>query len=347
MSGARDGAVATSAPAPALASDTPSTSSMAAGQATADLSGALAWARAVPRPAGRMRAWLDVEPVDGRPESMLWTASLVLLRHLETEHPAAYWRGKRVLELGAGMGHLAVGLARLGAHVTATEAGYSGLGVLQAWSTHLLKERAGGGEPAGDGALSAGCDAHGGTLSTRELWWEAASNPNPNPHPNPNPNPHPNPNPKLVAPSNPNPSPNRNPNRHPRWGARDGLSESFEEGFDVTRLDGRTRTLTTDPDPGPDPNPNPNPNPSPDPNPAQVVILSELVCDSSLYLPVSPYPSLYLPVSPTRWSSSRSSSTTRSCTGSCSTPSAARSGRAPSPTPSSATGDPPPYPPQP
>ena len=188
MSGARDGAVATSAPAPALASDTPSTSSMAAGQATADLSGALAWARAVPRPAGRMRAWLDVEPVDGRPESMLWTASLVLLRHLETEHPAAYWRGKRVLELGAGMGHLAVGLARLGAHVTATEAGYSGLGVLQAWSTHLLKERAGGGEPAGDGALSAGCDAHGGTLSTRELWWEAASNPNPNPHPNPNPN---------------------------------------------------------------------------------------------------------------------------------------------------------------
>ena len=177
----------TTAPAAALAPDASSTS--AAGQATADLSGALAWASAVPQPAGRMRAWLDVEPVDGRPESMLWTASLVLLRHLETEHPAAYWRGKRVLELGAGMGHLAVGLARLGAQVTATEAGYSGLGVLQAWSTHLLKERAGGGE-AGDGALSAGGDAHGGTVTTRELW----------------------------------------------WGARDGLSESFEEGFDVIIL---------------------------------------------------------------------------------------------------------------
>ena len=269
MPAARDGAVATSPSAPALASDTPPTSSMAAGQATADLSGALAWASAVPRPAGRMRAWLDVEPVDGRPESMLWTASLVLLRHLETEHPAAYWRGKRVLELGAGMGHLAVGLARLGAHVTATEAGYSGLGVLQAWSTHLLKERAGGGEPTGDGALSAGCDAQGGTLSTRELWWEAASNPNPNPHPHPNPNP----NPRWVAPSNPEPSPNPSSNRHPRWGARDGLSDSFEEGSDVPRLDGPTRTLTTDPDPSPDlgpdrwpwPDPNPNPNPSPTP----------------------------------------------------------------------------------
>jgi hypothetical protein len=195
-------AAAASAAAPpaaaALAPDTSSASSMAAGQATADLSGALAWVSAVPQPAGRMRAWLDVEPVDGRPESMLWTASLVLLRHLETEHPAAYWRGKRVLELGAGMGHLAVGLARLGAQVTATEAGYSGLDVLQAWSTHLLKERASGGEAAGDGALSAGCDAHGGTVSTRELW----------------------------------------------WGARDGLSESFEEGFDVIILDNTTLTLT-------------------------------------------------------------------------------------------------------
>ena len=159
--------------------------------ATADQSGALAWASAVPRAAGRrMRAWLDVEPVDGRPESMLWTASLVLLRHLEVEQPAGYWCGKRVLELGAGMGHLAVGLARMGAHVTATEAGYSGVDVLQAWSTHLLKERAGGGEPAGDGALSAGRDAHGGTVRTQELW----------------------------------------------WGARDGLSTTFEEGFNVVIL---------------------------------------------------------------------------------------------------------------
>ena len=220
-------ASATTAPAAALAPDASSTS--AAGQATADLSGALAWASAVPQPAGRMRAWLDVEPVDGRPESMLWTASLVLLRHLETEHPAAYWRGKRVLELGAGMGHLAVGLARLGAQVTATEAGYSGLGVLQAWSTHLLKERAGGGEAAGDGALSAGCDAHGGTVSTQELW----------------------------------------------WGARDGLSESFEEGFDVIILDDLTLSLTL--------TTGPNPDPDLDPNPNQVIILSELVYDEDLH----------------------------------------------------------------
>jgi SAM-dependent methyltransferase len=140
----------------------------------ADRSGALAWASAVPRPAnGRMRAWLDVAPEDGRPESMLWTASLVLLRHLETSHPDGYWCGKRVLELGAGMGHIAVGLARLGAHVTATEAGYSGVGVLRAWSTHLLREREGGGETVfgSDGALSAGRDARGGTLRTHELWW--------------------------------------------------------------------------------------------------------------------------------------------------------------------------------
>ena len=139
----------------------------------ADASGALAWAAAVPRgPNGRMRAWLDVDATEGRPETMLWPASLVLLRHLETQLPEGYWRGKRVLELGAGMGHLAVGLARLGAHVTATEAGYGGVGTLDAWSRHLLQQRDGGGEPvADDGRRSAGHSAHGGTVATRELWW--------------------------------------------------------------------------------------------------------------------------------------------------------------------------------
>ena len=40
-----------------------------------DISGALAWAEAIPRaPNGRMRAWLDVEAdaAAGVPRSMLW-----------------------------------------------------------------------------------------------------------------------------------------------------------------------------------------------------------------------------------------------------------------------------------
>ncbi len=39
----------------------------------------------------------------------LWTASLVLLNHLQE---TASLQGKRVLELGSGLGHLAVGLCR-------------------------------------------------------------------------------------------------------------------------------------------------------------------------------------------------------------------------------------------
>jgi len=164
-----------------------------------DSSGALAWAEAIPRaPNGRMRAWLDVEAdaAAGVPRSMLWTASLVLLRHLEAEHAPGHWRGKRVLELGAGMGHLSVGLSRLGATVDATEAGGSnstgdGLAALAAWSRRLLAERDGGGVAVGDdGRLSAGLAAHGGTLCTRELW----------------------------------------------WGSGDGLSRDFEEGYDVVVL---------------------------------------------------------------------------------------------------------------
>ncbi|KAL6761652.1 hypothetical protein V8C86DRAFT_2529825 [Haematococcus lacustris] len=52
--------------------------------------------------------------------TILWTASLILLNHLQT-HEAQSLRGKRVLELGSGLGHLGMGLARLGAHVTCTE----------------------------------------------------------------------------------------------------------------------------------------------------------------------------------------------------------------------------------
>ena len=40
--------------------------------------------------------------------SIVWNASLVLLNHLRANH-ATDMRGKRVLELGAGIGHLAWG----------------------------------------------------------------------------------------------------------------------------------------------------------------------------------------------------------------------------------------------
>lgn len=41
---------------------------------------------------------------------VLWNASLVLLNFLIEKHGSL--KGKRVLELGSGLGHLAVGLAR-------------------------------------------------------------------------------------------------------------------------------------------------------------------------------------------------------------------------------------------
>lgn len=41
---------------------------------------------------------------------VLWTASLVLLNHIGLKGSL---KGKRVLELGSGLGHLAVGLYRL------------------------------------------------------------------------------------------------------------------------------------------------------------------------------------------------------------------------------------------
>ena len=49
---------------------------------------------------------------------ILWKASLVLLHFLERN---VELRGKRVLEISAGEGHLACELQRYGAHVTATE----------------------------------------------------------------------------------------------------------------------------------------------------------------------------------------------------------------------------------
>jgi predicted RNA methylase len=57
--------------------------------------------------------------VDHEAGSIVWNASLVLLNHLRANN-AADFKGKRVLELGAGIGHLAWGLYEMGAHVTAS-----------------------------------------------------------------------------------------------------------------------------------------------------------------------------------------------------------------------------------
>ena len=133
-----------------------------------DVSGAVAWAREC-CVAGRMRAWIDLPTLPNRTagecDGMLWTASLVLLRHLEVSLPVGFWAGKRVLELGSGTGHLAVGLATLGALVTATESahemagGQAGYDSMVAWTTHLLASR----------AVDAGIS--GGSVGFRQLHW--------------------------------------------------------------------------------------------------------------------------------------------------------------------------------
>lgn len=133
-----------------------------------------------------MRQMYELTSEDGV-EGIVWPACLVLLRHLEDmdwcankrgcplcicdpSHPRR--RGKRVLELGSGTGHLAVGLARLGAHVTATEGPGNNMAALKSWSGQLLREHVGGGQPLCTDPirLSTG-NSLGGTLELRELWW--------------------------------------------------------------------------------------------------------------------------------------------------------------------------------
>ena len=144
---------------------------MAMQQAAAPRSDALEWARGATRPDGVLPAFVELDGGLGGPSKMddavLWPASLVLLRHVERME----WRGKRVLELGAGAGHLSVGLARLGARVTATE-GPKGMDALSRWSKRLLSEWPGGGAPlqGEPERLSAG-GACGGSLRLRQLWW--------------------------------------------------------------------------------------------------------------------------------------------------------------------------------
>ena len=142
-----------------------------------DVSGAVGWSEAC-QAKGKMRAWIEM-PGSG----MLWTASLILLRHLEVD-AGVDWRGKKVLEIGSGCGHLATGLARLGAHVTATESAEEkiagdGFVHMQGFIQRLLAERPGGGVPADpsgqSGALAAGTGpdgmSRGGTVRFRKLHW--------------------------------------------------------------------------------------------------------------------------------------------------------------------------------
>mmetsp|Transcript_122651 Transcript_122651/g.308369 ORF Transcript_122651/g.308369 Transcript_122651/m.308369 type:complete len:260 (-) Transcript_122651:111-890(-) len=93
-----------------------------------------------------------------RPDgTFIWNASLVLLRYLQAPERVARLRGRRVLELGSGLGHLGHGLARLGAHVTCTERGKI-LPELQASLRGLDREHG----PAG---------TNGGSLRAVELSW--------------------------------------------------------------------------------------------------------------------------------------------------------------------------------
>ena len=77
-----------------------------------------------------------------------------------------------MLELGAGTGHLAVALARLGAQVTVTEGPGNSMAALRSWSAQLLREVPGGGLPLdADSSLLGTGNALGGSLEIRELWW--------------------------------------------------------------------------------------------------------------------------------------------------------------------------------
>jgi len=103
---------------------------------------------------------------------VLWTASLVLLHHLEA-HTAVDWRGLRVLDVSAGSGHLAVGLSRLGAHVTATACSpqhdHNAWRALTLWLPFLIRERPGG--PSADASPPYGSGELGGTVALRQLNW--------------------------------------------------------------------------------------------------------------------------------------------------------------------------------
>ena len=152
-----------------------------------DLSGAQHWAAAC-AVNGSMRCWVeldghasvghhsfnskDTQAVD-EVDVVLWTASLVLLHHLEA-HAAVDWRGLRVLDLSAGSGHLAVGLSRLGAHVTASACSpkhdRNAWRALNLWVPFFIRERSDAEHPSGD-ASPFGSGELGGAVSLRQINW--------------------------------------------------------------------------------------------------------------------------------------------------------------------------------
>lgn len=152
-----------------------------------DRSGARAWAAAC-SVGGSMRCWIDLDghasvghhsfntegmKARDRVEVMLWTASLVLLHQLERR--VADWRGVRVLDVSAGTGHLAVGLARLGAHVTATACSpvhdLHAMRALELWVPFLLRERQDGAAASEAPPYDAGAASAGGRVALRQLNW--------------------------------------------------------------------------------------------------------------------------------------------------------------------------------
>lgn len=161
---------------------------MAAASVTAppsppDVSGARRWAAACAVD-GSMRCWIELDghssvghhsfnqdPSDEEVDVVLWTASLVLLHHLEC-HARMDWRGARVLDLSAGSGHLAVGLSRLGAHVTASacspEHDRNAWRALNLWVPFLIRERAGASASEAPPFSSGGL---GGTVSIQQINW--------------------------------------------------------------------------------------------------------------------------------------------------------------------------------
>lgn len=93
--------------------------------------------------------------------SSLWDSSIVLLKYLERTH-CDDWRGKRVLDLGAGVGLVGLVLALYGAHVTLTDIGEC---------LHMLRRNI----DANRATIAA--SGRGGAVDCDELFWSATSNP--------------------------------------------------------------------------------------------------------------------------------------------------------------------------